>query len=111
MSDSCDPMNCSLPGSSIHEIFQASVLEWGAIFLTPDPSLPHPPVWLLCAVPFVFLKASHIAQLVKHMPAMQETWVQFLGQEDPLEKGMVTAWRIPQTAVYGVTKSLTGLSD
>ena len=26
-----DPMDCSLPGSSIHEIFQASVLEWGAI--------------------------------------------------------------------------------
>ena len=43
--------------------------------------------------------------------SMQETWVRFLGQEDPLEKGMVTAWRIPQTAVYGVTKSLTGLSD
>ena len=27
----CDPMNCSLPGFSIHGIFQASVLEWGAI--------------------------------------------------------------------------------
>ena len=27
----CDPMNCSLPGSSIHGIFQARVLEWGAI--------------------------------------------------------------------------------
>ena len=27
----CDPMDCSLPGSSIHEIFQARVLEWGAI--------------------------------------------------------------------------------
>ena len=27
----CDPMDCSLPGSSIHGIFQASVLEWGAI--------------------------------------------------------------------------------
>jgi len=26
-----DPMDCSLPGSSIHEIFQAKVLEWGAI--------------------------------------------------------------------------------
>ena len=52
-----------------------------------------------------------VTQIVKNMPAMQETWVQFLGQEDPLEKGMVTAWRIPQTAVYGVTKSLTGLSD
>ena len=27
----CDPMDCSLPGSSAHEIFQARVLEWGAI--------------------------------------------------------------------------------
>ena len=38
--------------------------------------------------------------MVKNLPAMQETWVQFLGQEDPLEKGMATqssilAWRIP----------------
>ena len=44
--------------------------------------------------------ASLIAQLVKNLPAMQETPVRFLGQEDPLEEGMVThfsvlAWRIP----------------
>ena len=31
--------------------------------------------------------ASLVAQRVKHLPAMQETWVQSLGQEDPLEKG------------------------
>ena len=47
---------------------------------------------------------------------MQETWVQSLGQEDPLEKGIVShfsipVWRIPWTAVHGVTKSPTGLSD
>ena len=29
----CDPMDCSLPGSSVHGIFQAGVLEWGAIAL------------------------------------------------------------------------------
>ena len=34
--------------------------------------------------------ASLIAQLVKHLPAMQETPVQFLGGEDPLEKGQAT---------------------
>ena len=44
-----------------------------------------------------------MAQLVKNLPAMQETWVQFLGWEDPLEKGSAThssilAWRIPRTA-------------
>ena len=41
-----------------------------------------------------------VAQMVKKLPIMQETWVGFLGQEDPLEKGMAThssilAWRIP----------------
>ena len=34
-----------------------------------------------------FFKASLIAQLVKNLPATQETLVQFLGREDPLEKG------------------------
>ena len=46
--------------------------------------------------------ASLVAQLVKNPPAMRETWVQPLGWEDPLEKGMAThssilAWRIPWT--------------
>ena len=40
--------------------------------------------------------------MVKNLPAMQETWVQSLGQEDPLDKGMAThssilTWRIPCT--------------
>ena len=47
-------------------------------------------------------KASLVAQTGKNPPAMQETWVQSLRQEDPLEKGMSThpsilAWRIPWT--------------
>jgi len=46
--------------------------------------------------------ASLVAQMVKNLPAMQETWVQSLGWKDPLEKGMATqsstlAWRIPWT--------------
>ena len=41
-----------------------------------------------------------VAQMVKDLPVMQETWVRSLGWEDPLEKGMAThssspAWRIP----------------
>ena len=36
------------------------------------------------------IRASLIAQLVKNLPAMQETLVQFLNQEDPLEKGKAT---------------------
>ena len=33
-----DPMDCSLPGSSVHGIFQARVLEWGAIAFSPKDS-------------------------------------------------------------------------
>ena len=36
-----------------------------------------------------FQMASLVAQMVKNLPAVQETWVQSLSQEDPLEKGMV----------------------
>ena len=51
---------------------------------------------------FLYLKASLVAQRVKRLPAMWETWVQSLGREDPLEKEMSThssilAWRIPRT--------------
>ena len=66
-------------------------------------------------------RASLVAQLVKNLPAMREPWVQSLGWEDPLEKGMVTtcstlAWRIPMdrgawwTIVHGVAKRWTRLS-
>jgi len=46
--------------------------------------------------------ASLVAQLVKNLPTVWKTWVQFLGWEDPLKKGKVThssipAWRIPWT--------------
>ena len=46
------------------------------------------------------ISAFFVAQLVKNLPAMQETLVRFLGQEDPPEKGKAThssilAWRIP----------------
>ena len=37
--------------------------------------------------PAIWIRASLVAQLVKNLPAMQETPVQFLGQEDPMEKG------------------------
>ena len=42
-----------------------------------------------CMIPFIY-KASLVAQTVKRLPAMQETWVRSLGQVDPLEKEMAT---------------------
>ena len=52
-----------------------------------------------------------MAHKVKHLPTMQETWVQSLGREDPLEKEMATlssilAWRIPWTEELGRVQSM-----
>ena len=65
---------------------------------------------------------QQVAHLVKDPPAIWETWVRFLGWEDPLEKSMAThssilAWRIPMDCslpgsfVHGVTKSWTRLRN
>ena len=67
---------------------------------------------------FLALLTSHVAQSVKHLPPMWETWIQFLGQEVPLEKEMAThssilARKNPMdrgvwlATVHGVAKSQT----
>ena len=61
--------------------------------------------------PLQYSWASLVAQLVRNLPAKQETWVGSRGWEDPLEKGKATyssipAWRIPWT-VHGISKSQT----
>ena len=66
--------------------------------------------------PRQYFWAFFMAYPVKNLPAMWETWVQSLGWEDGLEKGMAThssilARRIPWTIVYGVAKSRTQLRD
>ena len=80
---------------------------WTSFFLM-DFLTPRQPHWV-----------SLVAQTGKNLPAIQETWVWFLGQENPLEKGMAThsrivAWWIPWTeepwaTVHGVTKNGTWL--
>ena len=65
--------------------------------------------------------AFMVTQIVKNLPTKQETWVQSLGQEDPLETGMAThssilAWRIPWTEAPNRLQSMasqtwTRLSD
>ena len=59
----------------------------------------------------IYSMASLIAQSVKNLPAVHETWVEFLGWEDPLEKEMAThssilAWRIPWTEEPGGLQSM-----
>ena len=70
-----------------------------------------------CVFPFFNLgsfflnKASLVAQMLKNLPAMHETWVRSLGWEDPLEEGMAThssilAWRILWTEEPGGLQSM-----
>ena len=59
----------------------------------------------------ILAQSSLVAQRVKNLPAMEETWVQSLGQEDLLEKGMAThfsilAWKIPWTQEPGGLQSM-----
>ena len=99
-----DPMDSSPPGSSVHGIFQARVLEWDAIVFSLFTSR-------LFNCSYVTRWASLVAQMVKHLPEMQETRLQSLGGEDPLEKEMAThsstlAWKIPWTEESGRLKSM-----
>ena len=65
---------------------------------------------LLLPVSFRVL-AYLVAQMVKNLPTMQETWAQSLGRKDPMEKGMTTyssvlVWRIPWTEEPGGLQSM-----
>ena len=123
-------MDCSPPGSSVHGISQARRVKWVAVSFSRGSSqsrdenhvsyvsyvgwqvLDHEchletPLErftniyeMTISYAYYLLRASLVAQLVNHLPAMQETWVRFLGREDTLEKGVAThssilAWRIP----------------
>ena len=72
-------------------------------------------VLLVCFFFFIIIivlyLASLVAQMVKRLPVMWETWVRSLGQEDPLEKEMAThsgtlAWKIPWTEEPGRLQSM-----
>ena len=134
---------CSPPSSTIHGVFLARTLEWVAISFSNTYGYIHIYVqrytdiwrkspwhlwvdlvlstrnWLvLTSMGFTthglyVLPASLVAQRLKHLPLMQETWVRSMGQEDPLEKEMAThsnilAWRIPWMEEPGGLQS-TGL--
>ena len=75
-----------------------SIAKWH--FLLLFISSPQMLYILTYSCPFLFLLTSLVAQMVKHLPTMQETQVRSLGWDDPLEKEMAThssvlAWKIP----------------
>ena len=81
-------------------------VSWkGRWLLFSDFSWEWPCVWHLM-IPIRSNGTSPVAQMVKKLPAMQETWVWSLGWQDPLQKGKAThsstlAWKIPQTEEPG----------
>ena len=67
--------------------------------------------WSGLSVPSPGEKATLVAQMVKRLPPMRETWVQSLGWEDPLKKEMAThsstlAWKIPWMEKPGRLQSM-----
>ena len=100
----CDPVDCSPPSSSVYGIPQAGILEWVAMPSSRGSSWPRDRTHIstsTCIYRWVFFYpcASLVAQRVNNLPAMQETGVQSLGQEDALKKGIashssILAWRI-----------------
>ena len=116
----CDPMNYSPPGSSVHGILQARILERGAFPFSRGSSRSRDWTWvsyITCIGRQVINHLYHLWSpkylilfncivLVKRLTTMQETQVQSLDREDPLEKGManhcsILAWRIPWTEESG----------
>ena len=78
----CDLMDCSPTGSSLYSIFQARILEWIDFKKYFNLKLKKKYIYI-----FIFsFWASLVTQAVKNLPAMQETQIQSLGQENPLER-------------------------
>ena len=78
------------------------------------PKYSVPPLPLGSLVILLSSLPSPMAQTIKNLPAMQETWVLFLGREDPMEKGMaphssILAWRSPWTEEPGGLQSMASL--
>ena len=104
-------MDCSTPGFPVHhqlpELAQTHVHRVGDAIQPSHPLLsPSPPAfnlsWLYPFKSNVFNVKFTGGSVVKNLPAVQETQVQSLSQEDPLEKEMaihssILAWRIPWT--------------
>ena len=99
-----DPMNCSSPGSSVHEISQATTLERVAISYCRGPSWPRDWTclpYVACIGRRILCHRRHLVdQKIKNPRAMPETWAGSVGEKDPLEEGTgtpfgVLAWRIP----------------
>ena len=95
-----DPMDCSSPGSSVHGILEARVLEWGAVAFSKIISIYN----------YNYIRPFLVAQMVKNMSAMRKTWVWPLSWDYPLEDGMATHTSILALENPHGQRSLAGYS-
>ena len=106
MSDSSDPMDCSLPGSSIHGIFQTKVLEWDAIALWDEYTCVslslHIYIYTQTHTHTIIYIYIHVYVFVGEGDG---TPLQYACLENPMDGG---AWK---AAVHGVAEGWTWLSD
>ena len=107
------PLACLyLSVSALSHLFKHESVntKWIIIHVIKNQTVKQPLQIMLCVIKVDF-RASLVAQRVKRLPTMQETWVQSLGREDPLEKGMAPhsstlAWKIPWTEKPGRLQSM-----
>ena len=108
----CDPMDCSLPVSSVHGILQARILEWVAIPFPGDlPYLGIEPRSPALEADSLLSEPQTGSTSGKESACNAGDLVQFQGQEDPLGKEMaihssILAWRIPWTEELGGLQSM-----
>ena len=99
----CDPMDCTVPGSSVHGIFQARVLEWVAVSFSRGSSPPRDRIQVFHIVGRRFF--SFKEPLYRSPGEGNSTPLQYSCLENPMDGG---AW---WAAVHGVAKGRTRLSD
>ena len=74
MSDSCNPIDCSLPGSSVHGILHARILEWVAISLPRVSSQPRNQTWVSCLAGRFFTDWATREAQVSSLLSFFHTW-------------------------------------
>ena len=128
----CNPVDLSPPGSSVHGISQAKVLEWVAISFSRGSSQPRDGGWVPCIVSYQGSPFKYVSMcFLKSLANFNNSYLQVItrgsdgrlisGLEDLLEEGMAThssilAWRIPMDrGAWGLwsmgSQSQTWLSD
>ena len=92
-------------------IYTQVIIWWCSLLVLASHQMSAKGFFFFLMCVYVCTRVSLVAQMVKHLPAMQETWVHSLGWEDLLEKEMAThssilAWRIPRMEEPGRLQSM-----